>query len=86
MGSIQLPGRCSVPAALLSSAGPVTHQQDDLLRLPAVLVGTLRWSGGLLYLALDPVVVRAKLQVVLVEICMWASCNAPNRYTTVDGC
>lgn len=80
MRKIQLLERSLVPAALLSRARPVTHQQDNLLRLPAVLVGTLRRSGGFLYLCLNPVVVYTILHVVLVEICMWASCNLRHRY------
>lgn len=77
---------CSVPATLLSGAGSVTHQQDNLLSLPTVLVGTLRRGGGLLYLCGYPVIVRAVLQVVLVEICMWASCNTRPQTQNCQGC
>lgn len=80
----ELDKSCSVPATLLSGAGSVTHQQDNLLSLPTVLVGTLRWGGGLLYLCGYPVVVRAVLQVVLVEICMRASCNTRHSHKTVS--
>lgn len=63
----------SKPASLLSSAGSVAHQQDNLLSLPTVLIGTLRWCCRLLYLCGYPVIICAILQVVLIEICMWAS-------------
>lgn len=64
---------CSIPATLLSSAGSVTHQQDNLLSLPTILIGTLRWGCRILYLCGYPIIISAILQVVLVEICMWAS-------------
>lgn len=64
---------CSIPASLLSSTGSVTHQQDNFLRLPAVLIGTLRRGCQLLYLCGYSIICTAILQVVLVEICMCAS-------------
>lgn len=66
---------CSVPAALLPSAGSVTHQQNNLLSLPTILIGTLRRGSRLLYLCGYPIIICAILQVVLVEICMGASCG-----------
>lgn len=50
--------RC-VPAALLPSTGSVTHQQDDLLSLTAVLVRTLRRARSFLDLCGNPNIICA---------------------------
>lgn len=50
---------CSVPAALLSSTGSVTHQQDNLLSLTAVLVRTLGRARRLLDLCGNPNIICA---------------------------
>lgn len=73
------------PASLLSSTGSVAHQQDDLLSLPAVLIGTLRWCCRLLYLRGHPVIICPILQVVLIEIGMWASWNAHRKSSSWGG-
>lgn len=50
---------CCVPAALLPSTGSVTHQQDYLLSLTAVLVRTLRRAGRFLDLCGNPNIICA---------------------------
>jgi len=58
----------AVPPALVAAAGPVAHQQDDLLG-PQVLVGRGAQRGhGPLHERRRPADLRPVLQVVLVQV------------------
>lgn len=63
-----------VPASLLSSTGSVAYQQHYLLCLSTVLIGTWRGTRRWLLNLRGYPVICAILQVVLIKICMWASC------------
>ena len=58
----------AVPSPLVPAAGPVAHQEDDLLRAQ-VLIGRRTQRGhGALHERRGPAHLRAVLQVVLVQI------------------